>query len=83
MAAAPAVPTPAALNPDTTADPSATMRPLSSTDPGHDAATALEAGRCRPGDPAACSFNRRDWVVLLKQTADAVSQALGYINLKK
>lgn len=21
---------------------------------------------CRPGDPAACSFNRRDWVVLLK-----------------
>ena len=66
VAAAPAVPTPAALNPDTTADPSATMRPLSSTDPGHDAATALEAGRCRPGDPAACSFNRRDWVVLLK-----------------
>jgi DNA-binding IclR family transcriptional regulator len=24
-----------------------------------------------------------NWVVLLKQTADAVSQALGYINLKK
>ena len=42
----------------------ASLRPP--TEAGDDAATALETGRCRPGDPAACSFNRRDWVVLLK-----------------
>ena len=27
---------------------------------------AAPPGNCGPGDPAACSFNRRDWVVLLK-----------------
>ena len=31
---------------------------------GDDAAP--QSGDCRPGNPAACSFNRRDWVVLLR-----------------
>nr|WP_082113143.1 DUF2272 domain-containing protein [Pseudoxanthomonas suwonensis] len=34
-------------------------------DTAEDSATPIGA-TCRPGDPAACSFNRRDWAVLLK-----------------
>jgi len=33
---------------------------------GEEASVAPLPGNCRPADPGACSFNRRDWVVLLK-----------------
>ncbi|WP_372015347.1 DUF2272 domain-containing protein [Pseudoxanthomonas sp. 10H] len=31
-----------------------------------DSSTPFNAAACRPGHPEACSFNRRDWAVLLK-----------------
>ena len=33
---------------------------------GEDSATPLDTAACTPGNPVACSFNRRDWAVLLK-----------------
>ena len=66
QAAAPAASTPAAPATGAPVDATAAASLRPPTEAGDDAATALETGRCRPGDPAACSFNRRDWVVLLK-----------------
>ena len=60
-AAAPATPGPAVPAGAAAAGMSAGEAPSA-----EDSATPIVAAACRPGHAAACSFNRRDWAVLLK-----------------
>ena len=51
------------------ADAAAGARDAGATRPGtppEDTASIATPRSCSPGDPAACSFNHRDWAVLLK-----------------
>ncbi|UNK56697.1 DUF2272 domain-containing protein [Pseudoxanthomonas daejeonensis] len=58
----------AAAQPASGATPSHAAIPAASAGAAEaeDSATPINAAACRPGNAAACSFNRRDWAVLLK-----------------
>lgn len=48
------------------ASPAAAAIQAAAGDAAEDSATPIDGAACRPGHAAACSFNRRDWAVLLK-----------------